>query len=113
MIESISISNVATYAATPERLDGLSQFNFLFGSNGTGKTTVSRVIADEGKFPTCSVKWKAGAKLQALVYSLGKGRFEKPIAPQSRPCFRVGEMSRQRAYCVCCAPLVQSTFNVR
>jgi wobble nucleotide-excising tRNase len=69
MIESISISSVATYAATPERLDGLSQFNFLFGSNGTGKTTVSRVIADEGKFPTCSVTWKAGTKLQPLVYN--------------------------------------------
>jgi wobble nucleotide-excising tRNase len=53
----------------PERLDGLSQFNFLFGSNGTGKTTVSRVIADEGKFPTCSVTWKAGTKLQPLVYN--------------------------------------------
>lgn len=69
MIESISISTVATYAATPERLDGLSQFNFLFGSNGTGKTTVSRVIADEDKFPTCSVIWKAGTKLQPLVYN--------------------------------------------
>lgn len=69
MIESISISSVATYAATPERLDGLSQFNFVFGSNGTGKTTVSRVIADEGKFPTCSVTWNAGTKLQPLVYN--------------------------------------------
>ena len=44
MIESISISSVATYAATPELLDGLSHFNFMFGSNGTGKTTVSRVL---------------------------------------------------------------------
>jgi wobble nucleotide-excising tRNase len=69
MIESISISDVATYAIPPERLDGLSQFNFLFGSNGTGKTTVSRVIADEGKFPTCNVTWKAGTKLQPLVYN--------------------------------------------
>lgn len=69
MIDSISISNLATYAATPERLDGLSQFNFLFGSNGTGKTTVSRVIADEAKYPTCSVNWKGGTKLQPLVYN--------------------------------------------
>ena len=69
MIESITISSVATYTTTPEVLDGLSQFNFLFGSNGTGKTTVSRVIADETRFPTCSVTWKAGAKLQSLVYN--------------------------------------------
>lgn len=69
MIETITISGVATYATTPEQLNGLSKFNFLFGSNGTGKTTISRVIADETKFPTCSVTWKAGTKLQPLVYN--------------------------------------------
>jgi wobble nucleotide-excising tRNase len=67
MIEAITIANVATYAS--EILSGLSQFNFLFGSNGTGKTTISRVIADENKFPTCHVTWKAGTKLQPLVYN--------------------------------------------
>ena len=69
MIESIAISDVATYAPTPEKLDGLAQFNFLYGSNGTGKTTVSRVIADVTKFPTCILTWKAGTKLQPLVYN--------------------------------------------
>ena len=69
MIESITITNFATFANTPEELNGLSQFNFLFGSNGTGKTTVSRVIADENSFPTCKVTWKAGTKLQPMVYN--------------------------------------------
>lgn len=69
MIESITIKNVATYGNAPTILDGLSQFNFLFGSNGTGKTTVSRVIADEVKYPTCFVNWKGGTKLQPLVYN--------------------------------------------
>ena len=59
MIESISISDIATYAIAPEVLNGLAQFNYLFGSNGTGKTTVSRVIADANSFPTCTVTWKA------------------------------------------------------
>jgi wobble nucleotide-excising tRNase len=70
MIESITIADVATYGSTPEALDGLSQFNFVFGSNGTGKTTVSRVIADESSFPTCKVTWKRGTKLQPMVYNL-------------------------------------------
>lgn len=69
MIESIQISDVATYSNVPENLIGLSRFNFLYGSNGSGKTTISRVIADEGKFPTCSVIWKEGTKLQAMVYN--------------------------------------------
>ena len=69
MIESITISSVATFGTTPEQINALSLFNFFFGSNGTGKTTVSRVIAEETKFPTCSVKWKAGTKLEPLVYN--------------------------------------------
>lgn len=69
MIESISIASVATFGSTPETLSGLSDFNFLFGSNGTGKTTVSRVIADEASFPTCKVTWTAGTKLEPMVYN--------------------------------------------
>ena len=69
MIESITIASVATYASTPLTLSGLSQFNYLFGSNATGKTTVSRIIADEARFPTCTVTWKGGTKLQPMVYN--------------------------------------------
>jgi len=69
MIESITIAGTATFGPVPEVLNGLSQFNYLFGSNGTGKTTVSRVIADENSIPTCKVTWKAGTQLQAMVYN--------------------------------------------
>lgn len=69
MIVSVSIASFATFGSTPETLTGLSDFNFLFGSNGTGKTTVSRVIADEASFPTCKVTWKAGTKLEPMVYN--------------------------------------------
>jgi wobble nucleotide-excising tRNase len=69
MIESISIAKTATFGIIPEVIDELSQFNYFFGSNGTGKTTVSRVIADEAKYSTCNVTWKAGTKLQSLVYN--------------------------------------------
>ena len=68
MIESIRIAGVASYSQTPEFLTGLSRFNFLYGSNGSGKTTISRVIADDGGFPACSVTW-SGMKLQAMVYN--------------------------------------------
>jgi len=69
MIESIQIAGIATYTDTPTVLSDLSTFNFFYGSNGSGKTTITRVIADEGSFPTCSVVWKGGTKLQAMVYN--------------------------------------------
>ncbi|MEX2381060.1 MAG: AAA family ATPase, partial [Opitutales bacterium] len=69
MIESIAVADVATFASSPETLDRLSKFNFVFGSNGSGKTTISRIIADEGSHPTCKVTWKSGTKLQAMVYN--------------------------------------------
>ncbi len=69
MIESIQINGVATYSATPENLGGLSKFNFFYGSNGSGKTTITRVIAEEEAFPACKVTWKSGTKLQTMVYN--------------------------------------------
>ena len=69
MIESISIANVATFGAAAETLDGLSQFNFLFGSNGTGKTAISRVLADEASFSSCKVTWAGGTRLEVMVYN--------------------------------------------
>lgn len=69
MIDSICIASAASYGSDPESLSDLSKFNYLFGANGSGKTTISRVIADEGVFPTCTVTWKGGTKLQPMVYN--------------------------------------------
>ncbi|MFA6161941.1 MAG: AAA family ATPase [Methylobacter sp.] len=69
MIESIQIKEVATYGSVPEVANGLSKLNFFYGSNGSGKTTITRVIANESDFPSCEVKWKGGTKLEPMVYN--------------------------------------------
>ena len=69
MIEAISIANVATYGNTPATLNSLAQLNFIYGANGTGKTTISRIIAEEDSFSSCHVGWKSGTKLQTIVYN--------------------------------------------
>lgn len=69
MIESITIAKTASYGETPEKLEGLSQFNYMFGSNGSGKTTISRIIADDNDFLTCNVTWKGGTRLEPMVYN--------------------------------------------
>ena len=47
----------------------LKRINFIFGSNGTGKTTISRVIANGADYASCRVVWKGGRPIQALVYN--------------------------------------------
>jgi len=93
MIESISIASVATYGENPEIMDGLSQFNYVFGSNSTGKTTVSRIIADKSQFPTCAVNWKGGTKLQTLVYNRDFVERNFDQSSELKGVFTLGEKS--------------------
>jgi wobble nucleotide-excising tRNase len=69
MIEIIGIANEATFGAAPEVMSGLSQFNYVFGANGTGKTTLARVIAKCAAYPQCSLTWKNGTQLETIVYN--------------------------------------------
>ena len=69
MIEGIRIKSVASFGDDEQVIDGLSQNNFFYGSNGSGKTTISRVIADEDEYSECTVVWRGGNKLQTLVYN--------------------------------------------
>ena len=67
MIKNIFVKDVATYGSTPERMDDLAEINFIYGSNGTGKTTISRIIADATSYPESGVTWQNEASLETLV----------------------------------------------
>ena len=67
MIDRIEIAGCTSYGVTPEVMDGLRAVNFIYGANGVGKTTLSRLIADASLFSTCAVSWRDGHKLQPLV----------------------------------------------
>ncbi len=69
MIERIRIQDEASYGSVPQDLKDLSQHNFIFGANATGKTTISKIIADESAFPHCPVTWRGGTKMETLVYN--------------------------------------------
>jgi len=66
MIESIHLANVGIYDATGTKLEALKKLNFIFGSNGSGKTTISRVI--EGP-STCQIAWSDNIPLETRVYN--------------------------------------------
>lgn len=91
MIHSITIKNVATYNEVGIKFNDLKKVNFIYGLNGTGKTTISNFlnsINEEGKqeqkekFRNCTLKWKNNDNpLKTLVYNkefrennFGKGK---------------------------------------
>lgn len=71
MIDDIKISNIACYDKNGIDIIGLKRINFFYGPNGCGKTTISNYLGnlEDGKFRSCSVKWKANTPLKTLVYN--------------------------------------------
>lgn len=49
MISHIQIANMASYGVEPQKMASLKATDFIYGANGSGKTTISRIIADHQK----------------------------------------------------------------
>lgn len=71
MIESLIIKNAASFDRDGVSIDALKPINFIYGSNGSGKTTISNFIAQQSDscFADCSINWKHGLPLKCLVYN--------------------------------------------
>ena len=91
MIESIELKQTATYGSVPQNLSSLAKFNFIFGGNGTGKTTISRVIADDSRFPACGITWKDGVRCETLVYNRDFVERNFNQSPELKGIFTLGE----------------------
>ncbi|MBE0691260.1 MAG: AAA family ATPase [Anaerolineae bacterium] len=91
MIESITIANTATYTGPAQVLSGLSEFNYVFGSNGTGKTTIGRIIANEQDFPDSFVAWRGGTRLPTMVYNRDFVERNFDQSPELPGVFTLGE----------------------
>ena len=68
MIDRVSVRDVATFDRSGVDVD-LKKINYIFGSNGTGKTTISEFLRNQEEYPSCSVKWKDRAEYDILVYN--------------------------------------------
>lgn len=67
MIESVKIHNVATYKNLVEIKP--KKLNFIYGSNGSGKTTISKVLASSIESETTSVTSRNPNDDKILVYN--------------------------------------------
>ncbi|MCZ8511467.1 AAA family ATPase [Paenibacillus filicis] len=68
MIKEISIKKIATYNNTGVVFSGLKKINFFYGSNGSGKTSLSNAMKNIENFPDCNIDW-ASQPLKTLVYN--------------------------------------------
>jgi len=85
MIESITIKKTASYDDVGVQINDLRKINFIYGANGSGKTTISNLIVsqEDSEYKDCEVAWQHDQQLNALVYNkkfrennFGKGKIE-------------------------------------
>lgn len=92
MIKKIVIRDVASYDHEGVTFDNLAKVNIIYGGNGTGKTTFSRVLeANESlkaKYPGCRVVWD-GKPMQVLVYNQDFRR--RNLSEEIPGVFSIGE----------------------
>ena len=71
MIDSITIKNVATYDNEGVKINNLKKINFIYGGNGTGKTTISNYLKNQKdvKYNDCEIVWKNNLSVSTLVYN--------------------------------------------
>lgn len=95
MIKSITIRNVATYEE--ESFDS-KKINFLFGNNGTGKTTITRFIEnpEEPKFSNCEIKYDENGECNKLIYNQDFVKSNFNNETQLRGIYTFGEESEEK-----------------
>jgi len=71
MINAIQLKKIATYDATGIEIKGLKKINFFYGSNGSGKTTVTKYLFDPNAaaYANCRITWASGQPVKLLVYN--------------------------------------------
>ena len=67
MIKNFHINNVATFDSSGVRFEDLTEVNFIYGSNGSGKTTISKSLNRYNQ--NCSIDWLANNPLNIYVYN--------------------------------------------
>lgn len=74
MIKSITIRDVASFDHEGVTLDNLQRVNIIYGGNGTGKTTISRVLGSntleykDNPYKSCEIKCNS-KQLEVFVYN--------------------------------------------
>lgn len=98
MIHSIKIKQVATYSNKIEQTIDSNKINFLYGNNGTGKTTITRLIEEPSNpiFSNCNIDYDENGKCNTLVYNQDFVKINFNSETQLRGIYTFGEESEEK-----------------
>lgn len=93
MINQVLIHNIATYKTPVNILP--KKLNFVFGSNGSGKTTISNLLRDYNSFDDCTVEMTNVSNTSVLVYNRNFVEDNFKQISEVKGIFSLGEESIQ------------------
>lgn len=93
MLDEIFIADIGSYPVEGQQMAGCKPINFIFGTNGSGKTTISRVVHAPADFPASSLAWKGGREMERLVFNSDFAA--RNFSSQMRGIFTLGEESAE------------------
>lgn len=98
MINSIKIKHAASYSGNNEQTINSNKINFLYGNNGTGKTTITRIIENPSKsiFNHCSVNYDENGICNTLIYNQDFVKINFNSETQLRGIYTFGEESEEK-----------------
>lgn len=91
MIKSLSIRNIATFDNDGINITDLKPINIIYGSNGSGKSTIGKAIANINSYDQSSISWVNDRSIEILAYN---DEFRKNNFQEQMPgVFTLGDAS--------------------
>ena len=94
MIKKFSIADIATYSHEPSTMENLTKINFVYGTNGSGKTTISNCLSNYTKYNgSCSIEWENNIPIK--VYTYNKAFRERHFLENMPGIFTLGKATNE------------------
>ena len=73
MINSVHVKSCPPYDDSGAKIKNCKKVNFIYGANGSGKTTISEYLrtysTNPDRFRFCEIDWKSNGPLPIYVYN--------------------------------------------
>lgn len=97
MIKNITMKNCASYDSTGVNIEDCDKINFIYGHNGSGKSTISNYLSSKSdeKYNDCCIVFENSIETDILVYN--KTFREKNLQSTDMPgVFTLGEATAEQ-----------------